>query len=507
MAILYHYFLLVPISSALNSGPSLLVFSLLPLLAGLLPVLQKRTSEPPIYVMILLIYIVLIVTGVDALLIFANVSLTLPASSTAADAALSSAQFGGAVARGIAQEMLVLVTVGLALYLFVVVRAILVLEQREANYYDGGDLIEFAQRWMDLREYGRAVEVFDSVLARNPQNQGALADKCVSLYRLGRYQEALNACDDLLRVAPPSARLFNLRGDILTQLAHSPSARYQEQMARYAEACGAYRRAAEASPNVAMYWADLATALTALGRYEEAYSAYHRAVELMPNEAEYRLGEALMLSSLGRFEAAIDSYSAAVRLAAPGDAKFRAGMMRNIAATLTEDLDRHQDALALIEKAIELEPTSIRAWVIKGHALKMVGKAAEADMALTRALSLAPASPDTDVLSLLANAHAELGQYDQALARADQAIRINPEVRSYHQGRGDILMQMGRLEEAIKEYDLAARPSGQAEHSTFGVDVYDVLRAKAKALRALGHDDEAQRVERLMSRLRGDQEG
>lgn len=490
-AVIYHYFLLGPISSVLNNGLGLLVFSLLPLLAGLLPLLNRRTYDPPMYVMILLIYIILVITGVDALLVFANVSLTLPPSSTAADVALGSAQFGGAVARRMAQEMLVLVTVGETLYLFLVVQAILVLDQREANFYDGGDRIAFALRWMRLGEYARAVEVFDSVLAHNPRNQDALREKCIALYQLRRYQEALSTCDDLLRVAPPSGRLFNLRGDILAR------------MSRYEEAFVAYRRAVDASPNVAVYWSDLASTLTALSRYAEAYDAYLRAITLDPDQVAYRVDVALILTSLGRFNEALSAYSSALKALGAGDPTNRARILRNAAAILTEDLDQHDEALKVIEQALELEPKSVRAWVIKGHALKMLGKDGEAEEAFAQALSLRPATSwDTDVLSLQANAYRELGRYDEALARIDLAIAIKPGVRSYHQGRGDILMQMGQYAEAISAYDRALAPANQEENSNFSVDYYDALRAKAKALRALGREDESIEVERRMAKLR-----
>ena len=91
------------------------------------------------------------------------------------------------------------------------------------------------------------------------------------------------------------------------------------------------------------------------------------------------------------------------------------------------------------------------------EALVRHGRFAEALAAAERALKLDPLSINAQIAS--GNAHRAAGRYDRAIAEFRRVLEMFPGHTQAHFNIGITFVAMGRLEDAIRELELAARPS------------------------------------------------
>ena len=122
-------------------------------------------------------------------------------------------------------------------------------------------------------------------------------------------------------------------------------------------------------------------------------------------------------------------------------------------------LDKEEEAIQCFDKAIALNPDNALAYNNKGFALKILGKYEEAIECYDKAIAL---NPDN------ANAHYGkgialkiLGKYEEAIECYDEAIALKPDYADAHYSKGFTLEKLGNYKEAIECYDrtLAIEPN------------------------------------------------
>ncbi|MEM4160907.1 MAG: tetratricopeptide repeat protein [Thermoplasmata archaeon] len=238
---------------------------------------------------------------------------------------------------------------------------------------------ETAEDWVykgfvlyNQQRFEEAVHAFDNALKINPQRAEIWYNKGNALYNIGRYEDAILAYDRALTLNPDIAEAWNNKGLILYNLK------------RYEEALDAYSEAIKLNPKYAEAWYNKGNALFGLKRYEEALDAYEMALRFNPNLAEALNNKGLTLYKLQRYDDALGAYTKAVDLN-PG----YADAWYNIGVVLTE-LERYEEAVTAFDKAIELNPGFGEAWNNKGLALYELGRYDEALTAYNTAISLNP---------------------------------------------------------------------------------------------------------------------
>jgi tetratricopeptide (TPR) repeat protein len=153
----------------------------------------------------------------------------------------------------------------------------------------------FAQQglWNDsLRAYDMAIELgYGEPLPLI--FYGVFSNKGYVLKELGRYEDAIEACDRVLDAfsETETSGLINPAMMILVGEPWLWKAEALEELGRDDEAALAYERAAEAFefetsayPEIAKFWKYKACALEGMGRHEEAVLSYERAVEAFEDE-------------------------------------------------------------------------------------------------------------------------------------------------------------------------------------------------------------------------------
>ncbi len=148
------------------------------------------------------------------------------------------------------------------------------------------------------------------------------------------------------------------------------------------------------------------------------------------------------------------SFSVAVNTPTPTPAVPEAVELFNQGHTLVE-LRRYDEAIALIDKVLQLQPNYPEAWVKRGEALLELQKNDEALKAFDEALKLK-----------LDYARAWYGRskvldkmqrHEEALAALNKALEIQPEDATAWYSQGTVLERLQRYEEALESFNRAVQ--------------------------------------------------
>lgn len=298
------------------------------------------------------------------------------------------------------------------------------------------------------------------------------ANKASQLVDLERFDEAVVAAEHALEIDPKNAYVWHLKGYALSEL------RKMEQ------ALDASDHACALSPKVQIYLVSKAYILNELGRYEEALLVCDQALALDSAAPHVLATKGVSLSALQRSAEALNAFSQA--LALDTDAAW---VWRNVAGELIETFGRFNEALSAAERATQLEPQSIRGWLLTGDALQGLGRDADASAAYARALEL----PAQNSFSHLQRGEALMstGQWAEALEAFEQAAALVPyrgaNAGDAYRGSALALAVLGRHTEALANFD---RAEAITPHSA------DTLYVITACLRACGRTEDAAEAQR-----------
>ena len=163
-------------------------------------------------------------------------------------------------------------------------------------------LISLGTGFLGLRDYSRALGLFERLATAKPPAPKALIGKGLALSGENRHEEAIAALDAAIALNPRDADALIGKGVALKALRRLP------------EAIETYRRAIEIAPRAANAHLNLGNALALLNRHEEALACYERVLALNPNSAEALNYEGNSLNALDRPAEAVARFEKAVAL-------------------------------------------------------------------------------------------------------------------------------------------------------------------------------------------------
>lgn len=309
------------------------------------------------------------------------------------------------------------------------------------------------------------------------------------------------------------ARCLEVRGDVERALAnyrraamldtagvdlqHACAKAFSEHGARD-EAVAAWKRLVTLEPKYVDFWVGLARAQEAAGDHVAALAAYDRALEMDPDDDKVALERMNLMMHVPREQLAGRLLAEIERLA--GRMPEAAAELQPAAAQLHVDralahagADRVQDAFDEASRAIELDPTLARAWMIRGvYRTGLDHEPALAIADMDRAVELAPKDAAAHfqrglVLRWMGDEQGSLAECDRAIACApkvgqlywervqrrdelsdgpadideqnmadcDRAIQNGFREVEVYVYKGGTLAQMGRFEEAVAMCDAA----------------------------------------------------
>jgi tetratricopeptide (TPR) repeat protein/predicted AlkP superfamily phosphohydrolase/phosphomutase len=311
------------------------------------------------------------------------------------------------------------------------------------GYVAGGNksLVNLANYYHRNGQYAKAVEVWEEIVAQDPNDLGAriglsnahfeLGDDDLAIQGLlkvieadpgnlealrsistihikrGRAREALEFAERGLDADPTDGMSYLNKGSAL------------QLMGRTEEAAEAFRRAIEYAPDLAEAYANLSQIYVVSGREYEALEIARKSVELGSSKPEMHYVLGMALSANGRPEEALDAFLAALKI----DQKFVPAYIGACGVLMAEG--KSDSVLALSERALEI-PSPYAA-----HIHNLRGRVQLGRGELRSATSEFKSAIDSDRSFLparisLARIYAQEGKREEAISELETVLSINP---------------------------------------------------------------------------------
>jgi hypothetical protein len=263
-------------------------------------------------------------------------------------------------------------------------------------------------------ESGRIAEagrICGAILAREPENFGALLISGMVRFQLGDHAEALRLVGAALKVNPGSIDAAVNHGVIL------------DALQRYDEALASYDRVLATSAGNANLHYNRGNALKKLNRFDDASASYDAAIAMVPDFIPAHINRSSVLALNHRNQEALESVDRALALiaasGAPGESRDQVFAALLIRGKVLTRLKRHDEALASYDQALALKPNQ------------------------------------TDALANRAGVLADLGHYDEAMKGLDLALRLDPNSFDARLNRGNLNAILCRMQDAVVDFAAA----------------------------------------------------
>ncbi|MEV5741597.1 tetratricopeptide repeat protein [Microbispora rosea] len=284
------------------------------------------------------------------------------------------------------------------------------------------DFLRFARR------LDEAEQAATDAIQRRPDNLATHITAAWVLSDQDRYDEALARIEQALTLDPNSSGALSSRVDFL-RLAR-----------RLEEAEQAATDAIQRHPHNPYLLTAAAWVLSGQDRYDEALARIEQALTLDPNNSWALRSRIDFLRFARRLDEAEQAATDAIQRR-PKDPDIH-----TTAAWVLSDEDRYDEALARIEQALTLDPNN--SWALRSRVdfLRWARRLDEAELAATDAIQRRPKDPDIHTTAAWVLSGQD--RYDEALARIEQALTLDPNDSWALHSRVDFLRFARRLDEA-----------------------------------------------------------
>jgi tetratricopeptide (TPR) repeat protein len=288
-----------------------------------------------------------------------------------------------------------------------------------------------------LGRYEEAISFFDRAISIKSDYYEAWYNRGICLFRLGRYEEAIRSYDEVVNIKSDHYEAWCNRGVCLFRLG------------RYEEAIRSYDEVVNIKSDYYEAWYNRGVCLFELGRDEEAVESYNRSISVKADEDKSWYNRGVCLFRLGRYEEAVESYNRTISIRP----YFREAW--NDRGISLVNLGRYQESLQSYDQAIAIRYIGLKedlyeTWYNRGFVLNILGKYEEAIKSYGRALVINPNL--SEVWNHRAISLVNLNRYKEAIKSYQQAIRIEPNKYDYWHSKGLVEFIMGDYQASLKAW-------------------------------------------------------
>ncbi|MBF0382286.1 MAG: tetratricopeptide repeat protein [Magnetococcales bacterium] len=343
-----------------------------------------------------------------------------------------------------------------------------------------------------LHRHVQALEFFQHVIKLEKNNGMLYYNQGISLYALGRYDDAKKSLKNALEKEPGNSQIqtvfdkimANANGNSQEETDLAKAKRFFSQGAalhkagKFKEALVQYKNCLCLKPNDISSHCNMGSVFVNLGELDQAVASFQRVIEIKPDYIEalnslahiYLLQEkidkavevlkksiaiknddelahfslASALQQMGKLDAAQASYRQAIKIN-PDNSDFHYKL-----GALLHSQEHFLEALKHYQKAIEINPSFADAYNNVGVILQRVGKFDEAVINYKKAIQIAP--DFAQYYYNLGYALQKQGKIDEAVNNHKKSIELDPNLCEAHYNLAFALREQLKYKEAIDSY-------------------------------------------------------
>lgn len=207
------------------------------------------------------------------------------------------------------------------------------------------------------------------------------------------------------------------------------------------QALQSYKAALALKPDFDFAWCELAQVHVGVADLDAALNAFSKASSLNPSLADAAIGKVKTLLGLERWQEALVAV-----LACPFVGEHN--IFRVYEALALQRLKRNEEALIVVNKALQQQPSSVEALQVKGTVLSAMGRYNDALPVYLQAIELDPtfASAMSDAGAI----YARTGRFNDAVKMYALAIQAHPNNADAANNWASTLLGMGKCAEAVE---------------------------------------------------------
>jgi tetratricopeptide (TPR) repeat protein len=331
--------------------------------------------------------------------------------------------------------------------------------------------------WVKAGQFDEAIHQSREALRLKPDLAVAHYNLGLALVKVGQTEEAIHQFREALRLRPDAVDAYGNLGTVLLGQGQTDAAIIQFQhvlrldpshvaahnnlgnallgQGQTDAAIIQFQEVLRLDPSHAAAHNNLGSALANKGQTDAAIQQFQESIRRNPDDADAHNNLGIVLERQGQVDAAIGQYREALRLkpdfanagknldaallrqgqTAPAIRRFREALRRNpddtkalnnLAYIWAEHGENLEEALALVSKAVQIEPGNPGCLDTKGWVLFKLNRPGEALVYLLKAVELSVV-PDAAQYAHLGDIYAALNQHDRAVAAWRTSVFLNPD--------------------------------------------------------------------------------
>jgi Tfp pilus assembly protein PilF len=348
-------------------------------------------------------------------------------------------------------------------------------------------LVQTAVSLIQERQFQQALDTLNDAISHDEKNAEAHFQRAGILADAGHDSNALADYEKALALKPNETRYFNMKGlflltrqqydqaaqvftkalEIDPRFAKAHNNRGLVSLARneFGSAASDFQSAIRIEPKYVDAYNNLGFAWYRAGEHEDALMAFNQSLDLNPTYVNAFNNRGMLYLKTEKFQLAVADFSRAIELEEGNIKHYQSRMAayramgRDDLAKADEDKARWLIGLAQIDTKIRQSPDSPQSYIQRASHLAEGGHPEIALTTFEKALELAPGN--ADALAKRAQFWLDQGEPRKAVADCNAALDSLKASGEWSfkplSIRGDAWLELGRLDEAIADFEAARR--------------------------------------------------